>query len=114
MQKTFLTIILSLFYFSIFAQQAYFQQDLKYNIDVTLNDKDKSLKGFETITYKNNSPSNLDFIWFHIWPNAYKNQSTALFKQINSDTSRKEKLKNVTYGSISGLNFKINLSPIHI
>jgi len=108
MQKSFLTILLSLFSFSIFAQQAYFQQDLNYDIDVTLNDKDKSLKGFETIVYKNNSPSDLNFIWFHIWPNAYKNESTALFKQINGDTSRKEKLKNVTYGSIDGLNFRVN------
>ncbi|WP_316833275.1 M1 family metallopeptidase [Pedobacter aquatilis] len=108
MQKSFLTILLSLFSISIFAQQNYFQQNLSYNIDVSLNDKDKSLKGFETIVYKNNAPSNLDFIWFHIWPNAYKNESTALFKQINSDTSRKEKLKNVTYGSIDGLNFKVN------
>ncbi|WP_231490430.1 M1 family metallopeptidase [Pedobacter sp. Leaf170] len=107
MRKSFLTIIVSFLTFSIFAQQNYFQQHLTYNIDVSLNDKEKSLKGFETIVYKNNSPSNLDFIWFHIWPNAYKNESTALFQQIKTDTSRKEKLKNVTYGSIDGLNFKV-------
>ncbi|MFW0715974.1 M1 family metallopeptidase [Pedobacter sp. N23S346] len=108
MQKSFLTILLTLTSFSIFAQGNYFQQKLTYNIDVTLNDKNKSLKGSETIIYKNNSPSTLDFIWFHIWPNAYKNESTALFKQIRNDTSRKEKLKNVSYGSIDGLDFKVN------
>ena len=108
MQKSFLTILLSLISISIFAQQNYFQQHLTYNIDVTLNDKDKSLKGAETIVYKNNSPSSLEFIWFHIWPNAYKNESTALFQQIRNDTSRKEKLKNVAYGSIDGLNFKVD------
>ncbi|GAA3957495.1 hypothetical protein GCM10022246_09080 [Pedobacter ginsengiterrae] len=108
MQKSFLTILLSLISISIFAQQNYFQQHLTYNIDVTLNDKDKSLKCAETIVYKNNSPSSLEFIWFHIWPNAYKNESTALFQQIRNDTSRKEKLKNVAYGSIDGLNFKVD------
>ncbi|QPH41247.1 M1 family metallopeptidase [Pedobacter endophyticus] len=108
MQKSFITVLLSLFSLSLFAQQGYFQQDLSYNIDVTLNDKDKSLKGSETIVYKNNSPVNLDFIWFHIWPNAYKNESTALFQQISNDASRKDKLKNVAYGSIDGLNFKVN------
>jgi len=108
MQKYILTLLLSTLSFSIFAQENYFQQKLTYKIDVALNDKNKSLKGSETITYKNNSPSTLDFIWFHIWPNAYKNESTALFKQIRNDTSRKEKLKAVTYGSIDGLNFKVN------
>ncbi|OWK71836.1 M1 family metallopeptidase [Pedobacter sp. AJM] len=108
MQKYILILLLSTLSFSIFAQENYFQQKLTYNIDVTLNDKEKSLKGFETIVYKNNSPSTLDFIWFHIWPNAYKNESTALFQQIRNDTSRKEKLKNVSYGSIDGLGFKVN------
>ncbi|NRF37354.1 M1 family metallopeptidase [Pedobacter foliorum] len=91
-----------------FAQDKYWQQHVRYNIDVALNDKEKSLKGFETIVYKNNSPSELNFIWFHLWPNAYKQESTALFQQIKSDTSRVKKLENYTYGSIEGLNFKVN------
>jgi len=55
------------------AQQTYWQQQLRYDIKAELNDKDKSITGFEKIVYKNNSPSTLNFIWFHIWPNAYKN-----------------------------------------
>lgn len=108
MKKHFLTFLLSLSSLSIFAQQNYFQQHLNYNIDVILNDKDKTLTGKETIVYKNNSPSTLDFIWFHIWPNAYKNENTALFKQIRNDESRKKKLADVSYGSIDGLNFKVD------
>jgi hypothetical protein len=107
MKKYFVLILV----FSIsqtFAQQAYFQQHLNYKMDVSLNDSDKSLKGFETIVYKNNSPSTLDFIWFHIWPNAYKNENTALFQQIKNDPSRKKKLQKYTYGSIEGLDFKVN------
>jgi hypothetical protein len=88
--------------------QSYFQQELSYKIDVVLNDKAKTLTANETIVYKNNAPQTLDFIWFHIWPNAYANQNTALFKQINNDPSRKEKLKNVVYGNITGLAFKVD------
>jgi hypothetical protein len=90
------------------AQKAYWQQKLIYDIKVELNDKTNTLKGMETILYTNNSPETLNFIWFHIWPNAYKDKSTALFQQINNDPSRQEKLKNITYGSISGLAFKVN------
>ena len=108
MNKNLLTLLLSLLSISLFAQENYWQQHVSYTIDVALNDAEKSLKGSETIVYKNNSPSELNFIWFHIWPNAYKNESTALFQQIRTDSSRKEKLNNVTYGSIDGLNFKVN------
>src|SRR6478609_1027171 len=103
--RKYLIILLLCLGTKAFAQDKYWQQYVNYNIDVTLNDQDKSLKGFETIVYKNNSPSELDFIWFHIWPNAYKQESTALFQQIKNDTSRVKKLEKYTYGSIEGLDF---------
>lgn len=91
-----------------FAQDKYWQQEVSYQIDVSLNDQAKTLKGSEQIVYKNNSPSTLDFIWFHIWPNAYKQESTALFQQLKNDTSRTKKMEKYTFGSIDGLNFKVN------
>ena len=33
----------------------YFQQDVGYDIEVTLNDTDRTLSAFEKITYTNNS-----------------------------------------------------------
>ncbi|WP_228099168.1 M1 family metallopeptidase [Pedobacter sp. MC2016-24] len=108
MMKKCLTIALLFFSSYVFAQDGYWQQHVRYAIDVTLNDQEKSLKGFETIVYKNNSPTTLDFIWFHIWPNAYKNETTALFQQLKNDTSRSAKLEKYSYGSIEGLNFKVN------
>ena len=61
------------------------------------------------IDYTNNSPDTLTFIWFHLWPNAYKNQNTALAKQFL------EKRKTDFYfstaeqrGYIDGLAFTIN------
>ena len=60
----------------------YFQQKTDYKIDVTLNDVDNTLDGFEIINYTNNSPDTLNFIWFHLWPNAYKNDRTAFSEQL--------------------------------
>ncbi|HSQ44738.1 MAG TPA: M1 family metallopeptidase [Ginsengibacter sp.] len=60
----------------------YFQQKTDYKIDVTLNDVDNTLDGFEIINYTNNSPDTLRFIWFHLWPNAYKNDRTAFSEQL--------------------------------
>lgn len=90
------------------AQQAYWQQQLQYDIKATLNDKDYSIAGNETIIYKNNSPGTLNFIWFHIWPNAYKNGSTALMQQLKNDTARAKKKEKFGIGYIDGLDFKIN------
>jgi hypothetical protein len=89
-------------------QTSYWQQYLRYNINAQLNDKEKSITGSETIVYKNNSPQTLSYIWFHIYPNAYKDQSTALFQQIKNDPQRKEKLKQPTTGYITNLAFTVN------
>ncbi len=62
--------------------QAYWQQKVDYTIDVSLNDKEKTLDAFERIIYTNNSPDTLHFIWFHLWPNAYKNDRTAFSDQL--------------------------------
>ena len=56
-----LLILISL----IFAQKPYFQQHVAYDIDVTLDDSLHTLAGYEKLTYTNNSPDELNFIWFH-------------------------------------------------
>ncbi len=93
------------------AQNAYWQQYLHYSIDVQLNGQEKTITGSETIVYKNNSPDTLSFIWFHIYPNAYKDESTALFQQLTNDPERKEKLKNYSSGYITNLAFTANGMP---
>ncbi|HBE40123.1 MAG TPA: hypothetical protein DDW27_02800 [Bacteroidales bacterium] len=64
--------------------QDYFQQEVNYIIQVTLDDKTHELNGFESVEYINNSPDTLRFIYFHLWPNAYSNNNTALARQIFS------------------------------
>jgi aminopeptidase N len=90
------------------AQSSYWQQDLKYTISAELNDIEKSITGFETIVYKNNSPHTLNFIWFHIWPNAYKHDSTALMTQLKNDAERAKKKATAGKGSIEALSFQVN------
>lgn len=66
----------------LFAQHGYWQQKVDVKINVKLNDVENSLDAFETINYTNNSPDTLKFIWFHIWPNAYKSDKTAFSEQL--------------------------------
>ncbi|UCH11406.1 MAG: M1 family metallopeptidase [Fidelibacterota bacterium] len=59
----------------------YFQQEVAYRIDVTLDDVDHTLSAFLAMDYINNSPDTLAFLWFHIWPNAYRNNETACARE---------------------------------
>lgn len=66
-----------------FAQQeAYWQQKVDHTIEVRLDDDLHYLHAFETVNYHNQSPDTLDFLIFHLWPNAYRNRKTALAKQL--------------------------------
>lgn len=65
-----------------FGQQTYWQQQVNYFIDVSLNDEDNTLTGFEKMEYINNSPDTLRYIFVHLWPNAYKNDRTAFSEQL--------------------------------
>ena len=67
----------------LFSQKSttYFQQEVNFKIQVTLDDKSHELTGFEEIEYTNNSEQSLNFIYFHLWPNAYSKHNSALGKQ---------------------------------
>ena len=93
----------------LIAQEPYWQQQADYTIDVSLDDKEHTLKGALQLEYTNNSPDKLDFIWFHLWPNAYKNESTAFAKQILKQGDGKRRWKKIKdKGSIDSLNFAVN------
>ncbi|MFK8037313.1 MAG: M1 family metallopeptidase [Crocinitomicaceae bacterium] len=89
--------------------QSYFQQDVDYKIDVTLNDRNNTLSANVEFTYKNNSPNPLEFLYIHVWPNAYKNAETALGKQLYD--MKEMALQYATdeeKGYIDSLDFKVN------
>ncbi len=77
-------VMLQIIAYSEFAkcqQVNYWQQQVNYTIRVTLNDSSHFLSGDISIEYFNNSPDTLNYIWFHLWPNAYKNNETAFARQ---------------------------------
>ncbi|MFO7257597.1 MAG: M1 family metallopeptidase [Bacteroidota bacterium] len=45
---------------------AYWQQRADYEIEVELNDDNQSITGRETITYHNNAPESLPFLWLQL------------------------------------------------
>lgn len=62
-------------------ERPYWQQQVDYKIEVSLNDRDHSLDGFVTMNYANHSPDTLSYIWIHLYPNAFKNDKTAFSDQ---------------------------------
>jgi hypothetical protein len=50
---------------------AYWQQKADYIIDVAVNDKTQELTGQETITYHNNSPEMLRYLWMQLDQNIF-------------------------------------------
>jgi peptidase M1-like protein len=107
-------LVFFLFIFScaslLFSQteKTYFQQQVNYNIVVELDDEKHELVAFEKITYINNSPKTLNYIYFHLWPNAYKKYNSALGKQQLEDHNTKLYFApDRLLGYIDGLEFKV-------
>ena len=53
----------------------YYQQKADYVIDVEIDDEKQILKGSETITYTNNSPDPLTYLWLQLDQNIYAKES---------------------------------------
>ncbi|UZO80796.1 M1 family metallopeptidase [Aquimarina sp. ERC-38] len=59
----------------------YYQQQADYKMDIELDDKNAKLYGKETITYHNNSPDPLEFLWVQLDQNMRaKNSKTPLIQ----------------------------------
>ena len=91
--------------------QTYWQQEVNYTIEVTLDDRHHRLRGYETFRYTNNSPDVLNELYIHLWPNAYRDGSTALAKQLYQDGTDLDKLNDSLKGSIDSLDFQVNGIP---
>jgi hypothetical protein len=109
--RIFYTVLIQLiFAVTTFSQSTtYWQQRVDTKIEVELNDTIHSLDGFVTISYQNNSPQTLTYILMHLWPNAYRDLTTPLAKQL-LETGRTDFYysKPNQRGFIDHLNFKAN------
>ena len=54
---------------------AYWQQQADYKIDIVLDDKTQIISGEETITYHNNSPDPLGYLWLQLDQNRRAKES---------------------------------------
>ena len=53
----------------------YWQNETDYKIEATINEEDHTIKGYIELTYTNNSPQELDFIWMHLEQNRFTEDS---------------------------------------
>ncbi|CAN5581103.1 M1 family metallopeptidase [soil metagenome] len=83
---------------------SYWQNNSNYLIHATLSEKDTSVTGDVTITYTNNSPDQLDYLWLQLDQNIFKSSSRSVaatkypgnyFSSI-SETNGGYQIKNVT------------------
>jgi hypothetical protein len=112
--------------------QAYWQNRADYDITAYLDEDKRNLRGSETVTYYNNSPDNLDYLWLQLDENeqssvknaGYQDRST-LPKQITTDrlmvTSLPEKdngygvnLQKVTDAAGNPLKYVVNKTMMRI
>jgi len=89
--------------------QSDWNQSLRYDLHVKFHPAEHTIDAMMKLEYTNHSPDTLNFIWFHVWPNAYRNDKTIYSDQLleNGDTrfyfSSKEKK-----GYINHLDFRVD------
>ncbi|HRW98146.1 MAG TPA: M1 family metallopeptidase [Cyclobacteriaceae bacterium] len=109
----------------------YWQQQADYVINAELNDDTQSITGSETVTYHNNSPEVLTYLWLQLDQNLFdsdsntgKTRTTSIQDSITTkeiagnldlyDFDGGYKIKSVTDASGNGLNHFINATMMRI
>lgn len=86
----------------------YWQQKADYKIEATLNDENQRLDGYETITYFNNSPDPLKYLWLALDENVRQPDNDSYKFDESSIRSR------MTYGQLDALDGHDNDWGFHI
>lgn len=74
----------------------YWQQRADYNIKVELDDQNQSITGSETITYTNNSPDVLSYVWVQLDQNIFEPNSMSNLTS-TAELQKKVSLRAVEY-----------------
>lgn len=107
----------------------YYQQKADYKINVSLNDADQTIHGEETITYNNNSPDELTYLWVQLDQNRrsldsdsklikvekmqdFKSVKDLELKSMNFDGGFK--IKNISFLNGENINYFINKTMLRI
>lgn len=97
----------------LWAQSPYFQQRVEYRIQVRLEPQTSTLHGYLRLRYTNNSPDALPGLYFHLWPNAYRDRHTAFALQERlTGKSRFYFARPSERGQIDSLDFRVNGQPV--
>lgn len=72
----------------------YWQQRVNYQIDVSLDENTKRIRGREKITYENHSPHTLSYLWLQLDPNAFTPDSDSNLTQ-TSDVQNEMSVKSL-------------------
>lgn len=78
---------------------AYWQQEASYQIEVSLDEAARRVTGSETITYKNNSPDTLRYLWLQLDQNRFREDS------IDARTDTVTESEKLTFGALRHLQF---------
>ena len=86
----------------------YWQQRADYNIEVELDDEHQTISGYEVITYTNNSPDPLSYLWLQLEQNM-RNVNSDTYSTSNSNINQDTKEGNLKglLGHNFDLGFKI-------
>ena len=68
---------------------AYWQQKVSYEIDARLIENSRRIEASARITYTNNSPDTMRFLWLQLDQNRFRTDSMAELTQVFADSSRR-------------------------
>ncbi|MSR11569.1 MAG: M1 family peptidase [Gammaproteobacteria bacterium] len=95
----------------------YWQQEVDYRIDVTLDEERQRLSGTESISYQNNSPDTLTYLWLQLDQNRFRRDSisqlSGTFGGANPDADTPARislgaLRSLQYMEDAALGYEIN------
>lgn len=93
----------------------YWQNRADYRLTASLNEDANEVTGTEVLTYTNNSPQRLGFIWMQLDQNLFKQDSRGI-AQVPLDNNGNQRSRNWGQGQVFDAGFKIKsikvLSPV--
>ncbi len=72
MKKLITLLLLGFFSLNISAQRTYWQQEIDYTMNIDVDTEKHQYQGDQKIVYINNSPDELDKVYFHLYFNAFQ------------------------------------------
>ena len=95
---------------------SYWQQRADYKIKIKLDEESRSVQGSEVITYTNNSPLKLNYVWLQLDQNIFQKDSINNLtrpwwggnKSVDFSTLRRQNFMDTFDGGFQELSIKIN------